>query len=204
MFGSRQTAGQSTRPKTLPIYISSYINDYGQPWTSSDPNPKMRFVYGRIAGSCRMLLATTDQMASSHVPSARSVSTSWCRPIGVACDGTRATLTSVTTTSTAARTREPGKSRSDSANERQEVRALHVPYRGDTQGLSRLITVSRNRCSTALSCACHVVPKLTTNNRFLRRASLWDGSTRTRPGWWGAPGDTRIRPSCPSAHRHTS
>jgi hypothetical protein len=42
----------------------------------------------------------------------------------------------------------------------QEVRALCVPYTGDTCGLSRLITVSQNRCSTALSCACHVVPKL--------------------------------------------
>jgi hypothetical protein len=41
-----------------------------------------------------------------------------------------------------------------------ELRALHVPYRADTHGLSRLFTVNRNRCSKALSCACHVVPKL--------------------------------------------
>jgi hypothetical protein len=41
-----------------------------------------------------------------------------------------------------------------------EVRALYVPYRADNHGLSRLITVSQNRCSAALSCACHVVPKL--------------------------------------------
>jgi hypothetical protein len=40
------------------------------------------------------------------------------------------------------------------------VRALCMPYRAATQGLSRLITVNRNRCSTAVSCACHVVPKL--------------------------------------------
>jgi hypothetical protein len=42
----------------------------------------------------------------------------------------------------------------------QEIRALHVPYRRDTHGLLRLITVSRNRCATALSCTGHVVPKL--------------------------------------------
>jgi hypothetical protein len=29
MFGSRQTARQSPRPETLPIYISWYINGYG-------------------------------------------------------------------------------------------------------------------------------------------------------------------------------
>jgi hypothetical protein len=45
-------------------------------------------------------------------------------------------------------------------SEGQEVRALHVPYRADTKGLSRLITVNRNSYSTAVACACHVVPKL--------------------------------------------
>jgi hypothetical protein len=44
--------------------------------------------------------------------------------------------------------------------ERTEVRALCVPYVRVTYGLSRLITVTRNRCSAALSCACHVIPKL--------------------------------------------
>src|SRR5947209_4046969 len=44
-----------------------------------------------------------------------------------------------------------------------QVRALHVPYAGDTDGLSRLITVSRNRCSTALSWLSQVVPKLMMN-----------------------------------------
>jgi hypothetical protein len=29
MVGSRQTAGQSPSPETLPIYISWYINGYG-------------------------------------------------------------------------------------------------------------------------------------------------------------------------------
>jgi hypothetical protein len=47
-----------------------------------------------------------------------------------------------------------------------------VPYRADTHALSWLITVNRNRCSTALSCPSHVVPKLTTKYRCLRRASL--------------------------------
>jgi hypothetical protein len=32
-----------------------------------------------------------------------------------------------------------------------EVRALCVPYRAVTHGLSRLVTVSRNCCSSALS-----------------------------------------------------
>jgi hypothetical protein len=58
MFGSRQTADQSPRPKSLPIYISWYINDYGQPWTSSDVNPRMRPVHGRFAGTYGLLLAT--------------------------------------------------------------------------------------------------------------------------------------------------
>ena len=45
----------------------------------------------------------------------------------------------------------------------QEVCALHVPYRAVTHGLSRLVTVSRNCCSKALSSPCHVVPKLMIN-----------------------------------------
>ena len=45
----------------------------------------------------------------------------------------------------------------------EAVRALYVPYVRDTYDLSRLITVSRNRCSTAVSCTCHVVPKLLIN-----------------------------------------
>ena len=42
MLDCRQSAGPSPRSKSLPVYISWYINDYGPPWTSSDPNPKMR------------------------------------------------------------------------------------------------------------------------------------------------------------------
>ncbi len=48
----------------------------------------------------------------------------------------------------------------------EAVRALCVPYVRDTYGLSRLITVSRNRCSTAVSCVCHVVPKLLINSCY--------------------------------------
>jgi hypothetical protein len=42
------------------MYISWYINDYGQPCMSSDVNPKISPVHGKIAGSCGVLLATTD------------------------------------------------------------------------------------------------------------------------------------------------
>jgi hypothetical protein len=62
MFGSWQTTGQSPRPTRLPIYISWYINDYGQPWTSSDAYPTIRLVHGQIAGSGGVLLTTTDHM----------------------------------------------------------------------------------------------------------------------------------------------
>jgi hypothetical protein len=65
MFGSRQTAGQSPRPKSLPAYISWYINGYGRPWTSSDVSPRIGPVHGPIAGIGRALLVTTDQKASS-------------------------------------------------------------------------------------------------------------------------------------------
>jgi len=42
----------------------------------------------------------------------------------------------------------------------KRVCALHVPYRADIHGLSRRLTVSRNRGSTVLSWLCHAVPKL--------------------------------------------
>jgi len=67
----------------------------------------------------------------------------------------------VTTTSTAGQDQGNGAgAASDSANGGLEVHALRVPYRTATHGLSRLITVSRNCCSLALSWAYHVVPKL--------------------------------------------
>jgi hypothetical protein len=62
MFGSRQTAGPSPRPESLPVYISSYINGYGRPWTSSDPNPRISPVHGQIACGSGALPATTDHM----------------------------------------------------------------------------------------------------------------------------------------------
>jgi hypothetical protein len=64
MFASGQIAGQMLRPKSLPIYISWYINGYGRPWTSSDVNPKIRPVHGQISGTSGVLLATTDQKAN--------------------------------------------------------------------------------------------------------------------------------------------
>jgi hypothetical protein len=67
-----QPAGRRSESATEEplIYISWYINGYGRPWTSLDVNPKMRHVHGHCAGSGGVLLATTDQMVSSHVPSA--------------------------------------------------------------------------------------------------------------------------------------
>jgi hypothetical protein len=62
MFDSKQTAGQSPRQKSRPIYISKYINDYGRPWTPVDVNLKIRSDHGQIAGTGGELLATTDQM----------------------------------------------------------------------------------------------------------------------------------------------
>src|SRR2546423_13299858 len=59
-----------------------------------------------------------------------------------------------------------------------EVHALHVPYSGDTHGLSRLVTVSRNCCSTALTLPSHVVPKLSSNRDASGRPLLRDGR------WW--------------------
>ena len=54
----------------------------------------------------------------------------------------------------------------------KNIRALRVPYRTVTRGLSRLITVSRNCCSTALSWPSHVVPKLMIKFRGVRHAWL--------------------------------
>lgn len=57
----------------------------------------------------------------------------------------------LTTTSTAARTREQGTSRVESQTSGQGIRVLCVPYTMGIYGRSRLITVSRKRCSMALS-----------------------------------------------------
>src|SRR5437763_1097725 len=63
----------------------------------------------------------------------------------------------------------------------EAVRALCVPYVKDTYGLSRLITANRNRCSTAVSWACHVVPKLCERVRF--RYPLDWKSRAEKPRW---------------------
>ena len=79
------TAGQSPRPKSLPIYISWYINGYGRPWTSLDVNPRIRPVHGQIAGTGGGLLATTDHMAGRHVPWAGGVhAMAWTPPFETA------------------------------------------------------------------------------------------------------------------------
>jgi hypothetical protein len=63
MLGVLHTTDQSPRPKSLLVYISWYINGYGRPWTSSDPNPRMRPNRGQFAGSGGVLPATTEQKA---------------------------------------------------------------------------------------------------------------------------------------------
>lgn len=75
--------------------------------------------------------------------------------------------------------------RSDGTGDLPHFRALCVPYRGDNHGLSRLFTVSRNCCSTALSWPRHVVPKLMMNRRSQKR-SLAVSAFSVRPilGRW--------------------
>ena len=83
-------------------------------------------------------------------------------PNGVALRWRNATIDTTIATSKVARTRERGRSR-------VRVRARSpCPLRtlcGSTYGLSRLTTVSRNRCSTGLSCTSHVVPQLMTKQK---------------------------------------
>jgi hypothetical protein len=40
VLGGVHTADQSPRPRSALPYINWYINGYGPPWTSSDPNPR--------------------------------------------------------------------------------------------------------------------------------------------------------------------
>ncbi|MGH3780817.1 MAG: hypothetical protein ACRDRO_09380, partial [Pseudonocardiaceae bacterium] len=47
--------------ETRRIYISYYINGYGQPRTSSDLDRRIRPGHGQPAGSGGVLPATTDQ-----------------------------------------------------------------------------------------------------------------------------------------------
>jgi hypothetical protein len=61
MVGNRQMAGRSLRPKSLRIYISWYINDYGPARTSSDVNPRIRAAPWTNCTYWRgCLFATTD------------------------------------------------------------------------------------------------------------------------------------------------
>ncbi len=48
VLGGVHTADQSPPPRSALPYINWYINGYGPPWTSSDPNPKIRPNHGRI------------------------------------------------------------------------------------------------------------------------------------------------------------
>ncbi len=55
------TAGQSPRTRSALPCINWYINGYGPPWTSSDPN--LTPDHGRICTWWGVLHATTDQKA---------------------------------------------------------------------------------------------------------------------------------------------
>ncbi len=59
---SRSEPGQSPRTRSALPYIHWYINGYGPPWTSSDPNPKITPDHGRICTWWGVLHATTDHM----------------------------------------------------------------------------------------------------------------------------------------------
>jgi hypothetical protein len=69
LAAGRQPVRARDRRASL-IYISWYINGYGRPQTPLDVNPKMGPVHGQFAGSDGVLPVTTEQMVSSHVPSA--------------------------------------------------------------------------------------------------------------------------------------
>jgi hypothetical protein len=80
-------------------------------------------------------------------------------PSASRCDGASATIAPATTTSTAARTKGTGQ---EQGRTRQIPDQKSVPSAcpaGKTHGLSWLLRISRNRCSTAVPWACHVVPK---------------------------------------------
>jgi hypothetical protein len=130
------------------VCFSWYINDYEGPAIfGRESKDQANFGQSvRSGGSCfglrKWSAATFPRPLSIHV-----VVTAARAPIGVAMRWrASATLAPVTTTSTAARARKRGRSRVElPQTSGQEVRALHVPYRADTHGLSQLITVSRNR-----------------------------------------------------------
>jgi hypothetical protein len=164
MFGSGQIAGQRPRPKSLLIYISWYSNGYGHPGTSSDVNPKIRPVHGQVPSTGGVLLATTEQMTISHVPSADQYPRR-----GDGRKGAYRCRMRWRQRHPCPRHHDDHSGQDEGTGQEQgrawqtngqQVRAVHVPYAADTYGLSRLITVSRNRWSMAVSCPGHVVPKL--------------------------------------------
>jgi hypothetical protein len=70
VLGTHTRAGQSPQTTSSRVYINWYINGYGRPWTSVDPNLTMRPDHGQIADSCGVLLVTTEQMAFVAIPGA--------------------------------------------------------------------------------------------------------------------------------------
>jgi hypothetical protein len=55
MLAAVHSAGRSPRTRSALTYINWYINGYGRPWTSSDPNPTMRPTTDKlqvVAGCC--------------------------------------------------------------------------------------------------------------------------------------------------------
>jgi hypothetical protein len=66
-FLRRQTTSQRPLPKILRIYISWYINDYGQPWASSDSNSKIWLDHRPMCTSWWVLHPTTDLMVNRRL-----------------------------------------------------------------------------------------------------------------------------------------
>ncbi len=134
---------------------------------------KMRHVHRQFAASEGALLLTTNQMAATRSLGRLSIHvvvTAAMAPSASRCDGASATIArhhDEHSGQDQGTGQEQGRTRQ--INERT-VRALCVPYSRVNRGISRLITVSRNRCSTVLICVCHVVPKLYT--RFNSRHPL--------------------------------
>jgi hypothetical protein len=86
----------------------------------------------------------------------------------------------------------------DPGSSEQGPRALRVPYREDNNGLSRLTTVNRSCCSTALSWPGHVVPKLLINTRASGGPRLRD-NLRTAYETGGHQGSGHTVASSPEA-----
>ena len=127
------------------------------------------------AGPAYRLAPATNQMTGSHVPLAAQYPR---RGAGASAPNRRreAMAPAPPLPPTPRRAQWPGQGKPGQEQGRagEAVRALCVPYVKDTHGISRLITVSRNCCSTAVSCTCHVVPKLSAKNGCCGQASASD------------------------------